>query len=299
MIFADLWTCISTLEQVIRACWVWWCQHTIPNKDKRSKQVSDDSFSPRLLAEIWFSGALQTCQCSSQLLASKMWTSCCLYNTLESHDCDLNSDIYDFQPILKPQTVLWSKTLTIDLNICWNISMLQTLTWDSTALQEPPPMGHLWNSWGERLPLWQCRLIWGSLFTPKAKHPRAEWWACLATPTRLPRILAGRQRTQDQGSPLHKYRRGRGSSGELIQGFHPREAHFRGMRLFPHLDRSPAWALCGCAEPWIDRHVPSDPFVLFWSCISVHIPSPGPDTAVGRSGWVSTHMVFCYKPNTY
>lgn len=189
--------------------------------------------------------------------------------------------------------------MKIELNICWSINALQTLTWDSSALQERPPMAHLWNSRGERLLLWQCRLIWGSLFTPIAKHQRAESWVWLATLTWLPRILAGRQRTQDQGSPLHKYRRGRGSSGELTQGFHPREAHFRGMWLFPHLDMSPPWALCGCAEPWIDRHVPSDPFVLFWSCIFVHIASPGPDTAVGRSSWVNTHTVFCYNPNIY
>lgn len=207
-------------------------------------------------------------------------------------------DIWFFEPILKSHTVFWSKTLTTDLKICWNISVLQSLTRDSTALQGQPPIAHLWNSWGERLLLWQCRLIWGALFTPKAKHRRAEWRACLATPTRLPRILAGRQRTQDQGSPLHKYRRGRGSSGELTWGFHPREAHFRGMWLFPHLDRSPSWALCGWTEPWIDRHVPSDRFVLFWCCVSVLIALLGPDTAVGRSGWVSTHMVFCYNQNT-
>lgn len=109
--------------------------------------------------------------------------------------------LYYFRPILKSQTVFWSKTLTTDLKVCWNISVLQTLTRDSIVHEEQPPMAHLWNSWGERLLLWQCRLIWGSLFTPKAKHPRAEWWACLATPTRLPRILVGRQRTQDQGSP--------------------------------------------------------------------------------------------------
>lgn len=154
-------------------------------------------------------------------------------------------DTYDCQAILKSQTVFWSITLTEDLKICWNICALEIPTWDSTALQERPPMAHLWNSWGERLLLWQCLLIWGALFTPKAKHPGAEWWACLATPTRLPRILAGRQRAQDQGSPLHKYRRGRGSSGELTQGFHPKEAHFRGMCLFLHLHRSPPWALCG------------------------------------------------------
>lgn len=147
--------------------------------------------------------------------------------------------------------------------------------------------GLLWpttDSYGERLVLWQCRLIWGVLFSPKAKHRRAEWKACLANLTRHPRILAGRKRTQDQGSPLHKYRRGHGSSGELTQSFHPREAHFRGMWHFPHLDRSPPWALWGYAEPWIERHGPSDPFVLFWSCISVYIALPGPDTAVGRSG---------------
>lgn len=68
----------------------------------------------------------------------------------------------------------------------------------------------------------------GVLFTPKAKHWRAEWWACLATPTRLPRILAGRQRAQDQGSPLHKYRRGRGSSRGLPQRLSSRRNSFQG-----------------------------------------------------------------------
>lgn len=136
------------------------------------------------------------------------------------------------------------------------------------------------------------------LYLPQSKTPEGRI-AGLSDHTNLAPQNPGREaENPGSGLPLHKYRRGRGSSGELTQGFHPREAHFRGMWLFPHLDRSPPLALCGCAEPWIDRHVPSDPFVLFWSCVSVRITLPGPDIAVGRSGWVSTHMVFCYNPNT-
>lgn len=58
-------------------------------------------------------------------------------------------------------------------------------------------------------------------------------------PTQLPGSPAGRQRARDQGSPLHKYRWGRGSAGELTRGFHPREAHFRGMWLLLYLDTKP------------------------------------------------------------
>lgn len=96
---------------------------------------------------------------------------------------------------------------------------------------------------------------------------------------------------------LHKYRRGRGSCGELTQGFHPVEAHFRGMWLFLHLDRSPGWALCGGDEPRIDRLVLSDAFVLLWPCASVRSTLRGPDTAVGRSGRIKPHMAFSYNPN--
>lgn len=78
-----------------------------------------------------------------------------------------------------------------------------------------------------------------ALFTPKAKHPGAEWRACLATPTRLPRILAGRQRAQDQGSPCTNTDGVMGHLGSSHQGFHPKETHFKGMCLFLHPQRSP------------------------------------------------------------
>lgn len=110
----------------------------------------------------------------------------------------------------------------------------------------------------------------GALFTPKAKHSRAEWWTCLATPTRLPRILAGRQRAQDQGSPCTNTDGVVGHLGGSHKGFHPKETHFKGMCLFLYLQRSPHSVLCSSAEPWIDRQVSSRRFVLFRCCISVH-----------------------------
>lgn len=129
-----------------------------------------------------------------------MWTSRCPRNMLKSHACDLNSDTNDFQPILKSQTVFWSKTLTTDLKICWNISVLQTLTWDSTVLQERPPMAHLWNSWGERLLLWQCRLIWEALFTPKSKTPEGRMVGLSGHPNTTPQV-PGRE-AENPGSGL-------------------------------------------------------------------------------------------------
>lgn len=93
----------------------------------------------------------------------------------------------------------------------------------------------------------------GALFTAKAKHPGAEWWACLATPTRLPRILAGRQRAQDQGSPCKNTDGVVGHLGSSHKGFHPKETHFKGMCLFLRPQRSPHSVLRGKAEPWIDR----------------------------------------------
>lgn len=167
---------------------------------------------------------------------------------LKSHGCDLNSDTMH---------MTFSSNSKVSNSVLKHNSDKKILRfkkmyvcrkfWHGIALRcrNGPPMAHLWNSWGERLLLWQCLFIWGALFTPKAKHPGAEWWACLATPRRLPRIMAGRQRTLDQDSPLHKYRQGRGSSGELTQGFHPKEAHFRGMCPFLPLHRSPPSALCG------------------------------------------------------
>lgn len=185
---------------------------------------------------------------------------------LKSHDSDLNSDTYDFQPILKYQTVSWSKTLTTDFQI-QDLLKYQCVanSWHGIAQRSrnsrlwptsetPGVKGYCCDSAGSSK---------GFSLPQKQNTQRAEWWACQATPTQFPRILAGRQRTQDQGSPLHKYRRGRGSSGELTQGFHPGEAHFRGMWLFPHLDRTLPWALCGCAEPWINRHVPQTRLFCF------------------------------------
>lgn len=110
----------------------------------------------------------------------------------------------------------------------------------------------------------------GALFTPKAKHPGAEWWACLATPTGLPRILAGRQRAQDQGSPCTNTDGVVGHLGSSHKGFHPKETHFKGMCLFLHPQRSPLSVLRSEAEPWIDRQVSSTRFVFFRCCISAH-----------------------------
>lgn len=110
----------------------------------------------------------------------------------------------------------------------------------------------------------------GALFTPKAKHPRAECWTCLATPTRLPRILAGRQRAQDQDSPCTNTDGVVGHLGGSYKGFHHKETHFKGMCLFLYLQRTSHSVLCSSAEPWIDRQVSSTRFVLFWCCISVH-----------------------------
>lgn len=145
---------------------------------------------------------------SYQLLEMKCGHHAAHAYMLKSHACDLNSDsiLTTFQAILKCQK-FWSITVKKDLNFYsfffffLNVCVLQILTWDSAVLQDRPPMAHLWNSRGERLLLWQCLLIWGALFTPKAKHLGAEWWACLATLRRLPRIMAGRQRTLDQDSP--------------------------------------------------------------------------------------------------
>lgn len=73
---------------------------------KEARKVSGDSSSPRLLTDIFdFVEFGLIRHCSSRLLAADMWTSCCLCIMLESHDCDLNSDVYDLQPILKSQTV--------------------------------------------------------------------------------------------------------------------------------------------------------------------------------------------------
>lgn len=77
--------------------------------------------------------------------------------------------------------------------------------------------------------------------------------------------------------PLDKYRRGRGSSEELAQGFHPREAHFRGMCLLLHLHRSPRRALGGWAQARIARH---ERFVIFFGAAS--LCSSLPRTAPGR-----------------
>lgn len=131
----------------------------------------------------------------------------------------------------------------------------------------------------------------GALFTPKAKHSGAEWWACLATPARLPRILAGRQRAQDQGSPCTNTDRVVGHLGGSHKGFHPKETHFKGMCLFLYLQRSPHSVLCSSAEPWIDRQVSSTRLFCFGAA------SLCTDAAVGRSGWVSAHIVFCYNLN--
>lgn len=229
----------------------------------------------------------------------KRWTSRCLSNILKSHGCDLNSDISDSRPMLNKKKCFEAKywqriSRFAEISMCCKL-----VTWDSRALQELPPLAHLWTSRGERLRLWQCRLIWEALFLPRKQNTRGQNGELVWPPQHdSPGSWQGGAEPRIRAPPLHKYSRGRGSSGELTRSFHPREAHFRGMWLFPHRDRSLPPALRGRAEPWMDRRVPPDPFVWFWSCVSVHIASPTPDTAVGRSGRVSTHTALGYNPNT-
>lgn len=80
-----------------------------------------------------------------------------------------------------------------------------------------------------------------SLFTPQNKTPEGRMVGLSGHPNSTPQDPGREAESSGSGllTPLHKYRQGRGSSGELTQSFHPAEAHFRGMQLFLHLDRSP------------------------------------------------------------
>lgn len=133
---------------------------------------------------------------------------------------------------------------------------------------------------------------------PKSKTPEGRMVGLSGHPNLTPQD-PGRE-AEDPGSGLPPAQIQTGSW--VIWGAHTKlssqRSSFQG-NVFPQLDRSPPWALCGWAEPRIARHVPSDRFVLFWCCISAHIASSGPDTAVGRSGRVSTHMVLRYNANTH
>lgn len=110
--FERLWICISPSlisELWFKAFWVWRCQHTVAGKDERNRQVCDDSSSPQLFSQrfnfLELASILLRHARLLQLLASKMWTSCCLCNILKSHNFDLKADTYDLQTILKPQTM--------------------------------------------------------------------------------------------------------------------------------------------------------------------------------------------------
>lgn len=134
--------------------------------------------------------------------------------------------------------------------------------------EAPEVKGHYYDSAGSSE---------GLSLPPKQNSRGAERLASLATPTRLPGILAGSRGARDQGSPpLDKYRRGRGSSEEFAQSFHPREAHFRGMCLPLHLHRSPRRTLGGWAQARIARH---QRFVVFSAAVS--LCSSLPRTAAG------------------
>lgn len=111
----------------------------------------------------------------------------------------------------------------------------------------------------------------GAPIPKKAKHPGAEWWACLATPTRLPRILAGRQRAWDQDSPCTNTDRVAGHLGSSRKAFIPK-----------HL-------ISGECVP-----LPIYIGVLFECCVSE--PSPGstdklPQNSLFCFGTVSLHTL--------
>lgn len=146
-------------------------------------------------------------------------------------------------------------------------------------LQEGPFLAHLWGSWGERSLVRQCRLIWGSLSTSKAKQPggRAAGYSGHADAT--PRDPGGESGSPGSGLPL-PWTNTDGVVGHLrssCKSFHPREAHFRGMCLLLHPRRSPRRALGGWAQARIARH---QRFVVFSAAAS--LCSSLPRTAAGR-----------------
>ena len=164
---------------------------------------------------------------------------------------------------------MWSWNSNTDI---LNTFSLQTVTCDPAS---QPPWAHRRSSWGERSAQWQWLLLWEFAPAPATKTPEGRAAGQSATPPPppgpLPWNLAGREGAQDQGLPLHKHRQGRGSSEELTQSFHPREAHFRGMQPLLYLDRGSSMGPCvAVLNPGSPGLFPSDPLLFSLGPLHLH-----------------------------